>query len=519
MPVTIRMKALIGVIVGLVLYGLIAVGILYFSAIKLTRLQSQETLDMFSESAFQTLRSNMNTGVSELVEDAVDKVNTIPGVYRLSVAKSQEIIDLFEVDERFTQDQEILKVFASGEKIMHELREDGEHLARILKPFKAQKVCLGCHTNARLGQVLGVMDLTMSLEKSDQQIFTSIRDTVFIMAIVSLLTGFLLSILIQRDLLHPIHSLISILKDIAHGDGDLTRRLPVVSKDEFGELAKLFNRFVENISSLIGDSQKGADEISRLLTQQSVHTKEVDDKISKITKETHREEEYLEELSATSKELTVSIQEIEKNSNLTAKVAMENKTVTTNGLQSVHLVSDIMSEIITSSQEVHQIMTAMEDVSRQTNLLSLNAAIEAAKAGEYGKGFAVVAEEVRNLAQKTNQSTQKIQALINTSNEQLSVGKDSVASMLEIFNNIEANAIKVASTFAEVADATQEQTIAVTQSFQTIKTIAKISLSISEYCDEINQVSEVQDLLGRDISRHTTNLTSQMERFKVAPRE
>jgi len=515
MLVTIRAKAMIGVVVGLTLYGLFCLTVLYFATLQISRSQAEDTLDMFSESAFQTLRTTMTFGSVEMVEKSLEKIKTIHGVHSLHVAKSREIINLFELDEEFTTDPEILKIFANPKAIIREENKQGEHIMRILKPFQAQKECLGCHTNATLGQVLGVMDLTVSLKESDEHIFKSMRNTTLMLLGISLGVGILLSFLITRDVLRPLQNLVDILKDIAKGGGDLTQRLPVKSKDEFGTMARLFNEFVEHLASMIKQSQEGSQNITGLLKDQEAQHVELTKSIEDITEGTFKEDGILEQLSASSNQVTYSIKQIETNTRNSVEFAQKNRTHTKAGLEQVKDVSEIMAAINRSTKEVHQIMTSMEDVSNQTNLLSLNAAIEAAKAGEYGKGFAVVAEEVRNLAEKSNQSTHQIRELIETNDEQLSSGQTSVEKMLEIFQTIEMNAAKVATSFEEIAEATKEQTLAIEETSSGISTVAGISLGTSKQCEEINRSADDLNSLRQDIHEHAENLTQLMERFKV----
>lgn len=514
MKVTLKVKAVVAVVVGLSSFGVAGLATLYLTANKIAEMQSQETLRMFSESAFQTLVTSMNFGSAEMNAQALEKAREIEGVKSLNVSKSKAVIAFSGSKEAYTTDPEVLAVFASGQPRLVETTK-GEHLVRILKPFAATEVCLGCHGNAKVGEVLGVMDLTISREESDATILGALTKVAVSVGALTLIAGVLISLLIQKGILSPVQGLLSMLQGMANGGGDLTKRLPVVSNDEFGELGSSFNRFVGNLGVMVGESQKSSHEIAAQLEEMVSALDTTSSAIGEINKEAQAQDAILQSLAEKAGELNLSIQSVQHTVQETAAFAETNKQGTIQGIKAVGEMIDIIQEINKGSRAVFAIMGEMQGITSKTNLLSLNAAIEAAKAGEFGKGFAVVAGEVRSLAEQSNLATQKIGQLIEASTSQLNSGQKAVEGMMEIFSNIEKNAEQVAQALAGVVQKSDHQAIAVGETAEGITEMLSISDEIGELCKKLASCSNQVLALRSGIQGHAQGLIQMMDRFKV----
>ena len=247
------------------------------------------------------------------------------------------------------------------------------------------------------------------------------------------LLGVLLIWLAARRITRPLQSLTHMLEDIAQGEGDLTRRLAVQSRDEIGQLARAFNRFVERIHSSIREVSSTTHQLNEVATRvvnaSNASMANSDEQASR----TSSVAAAINQLGAAAEEIARNAAHASHQATDVRQLAEEGSQVLDRTISAIHQLSskisassDTIETLNSKTGDIGQILEVIKSISEQTNLLALNAAIEAARAGEAGRGFAVVADEVRNLAHRTQASAQQIQTMI----EGLQVdARDSVTTM------------------------------------------------------------------------------------------
>lgn len=249
------------------------------------------------------------------------------------------------------------------------------------------------------------------------------------------LLGVLLIWLAALRITRPLQSLTHMLEDIAQGDGDLTRRLNVQSRDEIGQLARAFNHFVERIHSSIREVSSATRQLNEVATQVVNASNSSMANSDEQASRTNSVAAAINQLGAAAQEIARNAADASHQASDVRQLAEEGSQVLARTIASMHQLSSKISassstiETLNSKTvDIGQILEVIKAISAQTNLLALNAAIEAARAGEAGRGFAVVADEVRSLAYRTQTSAQEIQSMI----EGLQVdARDSVTTMSE----------------------------------------------------------------------------------------
>ncbi len=401
---------------------------------------------------------------------------------------------------------------------------------------------------AKLSSMIGelvtehVADLNKSIVTLKKKTWTTSK-----ILMISILIVLILSIISVLSIANPIAAslfkVVTMLKDIAEGEGDLTKRLEVKNKDEIGKMAKWFNQFIKKLQGIIMDIAGNSDTLNRFSSEVLVLSKqmsegagnvfdksntvaaaaeEMSSNMSSIAAAAEQSSTNIGMVSAAAEEMTSTINEIAQNTEKTRITS--NKTVAR-----TQKASENIDTLRKSAKEIGRVVETINDISEQTNLLSLNATIEAARAGEAGKGFAVVAGEIKDLAKQTAEATleikEKIESIQGSTNltvseiEEIALEINSVNEMIDtVASAVEeqsATTKEIAGNVTQAAQGIQEVTENVSQSSAVADEISKDIADVNQAANQMSNNSTQIDTRLSELSQLSEHLNEKVDQFKV----
>ena len=302
----------------------------------------------------------------------------------------------------------------------------------------------------------------------------------------------LLAWIVSRTVTGPIKAVVDTIRDIAQGEGDLTRRLPIHGRNEIGELSEWFNTFIGKLHGIINQVAGSSLQLASSSLQLQQTTKQMTESIAQLSSQSTSLATAGEEMSATSGDIANNCHQAATNAggatqkaNQGAAVVGQSITVMNSIAERVQNAAATVDALGIRSEQIGAIIGTIEDIADQTNLLALNAAIEAARAGEQGRGFAVVADEVRALAERTTRATKEIGEMIKAIQKET---KDAVTSMEQ--------------SVAQVEQGTSHAS----ESGRSLQEILDIINDVTEQIGQIATAAEEQTATTREISSNVMNL-------------
>lgn len=527
----------------------------YISMHKMEQLaitNSKNSLDMLTDSIFLTLRNAMNSGDPEIIKNAENNSrSTIKGLTDLTVNKSKETIELYSPSEKFTTDKDVLEVFATKSQKVIDIN-DKERFLRVLRPMVATDECIMCHSTQKVGDVIGVIDLTFSLKDAENLISSTIWGlsitSIIVILLISLIVYFIIKkatmpisdfqtglmgffdyISHKRDKVDPlvVHSMDEIgemvvsvnenIKDSIKGyeqDKEAIKQSALIcERAACGELhVKIestsvnpeINNLIQIVNNMIGSMRSNVnrvlevlelfskDNYARKASMRSDTIGEIKDlfdrvnmlgdtliklsgqnlknglalqqgsqtlatNVEKLNQSSKEQAESLRELTSLIDNISASISHATSNAVNMANLA-NNVTKSSNiGLKLANDTTFSMDEINRKILLISEAISSIEQIAFQTNILSLNAAVEAATAGEAGKGFAVVAAEVRNLASRSAEVAKEIRTLVESATTTADDGKDMANNMIDGYHKLNQDINSTINIIEEVLNDSKEQ--------------------------------------------------------------
>lgn len=349
--------------------------------------------------------------------------------------------------------------------------------------------------------------------------FELIKGTILV-GLVLLVVFILISVLMARRLITPIETVSQSLQYIAEGEGDLTAQIKVQSQDETGVLSNWFNQFLESTRVLIDSIKHSSAEITGTAEQTS-------HKAHLVAQATTEQQQSIDQIVSAGQQMVVASNDAAQSCSESAQFSEQALETTLSGKRLIKESSEgvnrlgqrldasnvVIKELENETGNINQILSTIQDIAEQTNLLALNAAIEAARAGEQGRGFAVVADEVRSLAQRTQESTEQIGSILNLLSDRTKVASESMVESLSESQRAIQLSEEALNSFHDIEDkvkqmhdmtlrtaASAEEQRAVTEDIN--GNISRISVSaqeISSISDEVAALCHLTDELSQNI--------------------
>ncbi|HAS8122748.1 TPA: methyl-accepting chemotaxis protein [Vibrio vulnificus] len=478
-----------------------------------------DTGNMSEEDAQQYINLAESHGDATMVSP-VSMLNGEPSI-TFSLKRIDDSVDFFvlnlgqfsQVIADYAAEGSYAELIANGNVIFS--NKQGSNLTPIARPveFAGQR-----------WELIGYIDLD-NIQSNTDQLNWMITLALLVCAAVIIVS----SVILLQVSFKPLSRLNSVVADLSQGNGDLTQRLAIESKDEIGQISHSINLFIEKLQQMfieVADSSKEIDHAVVNLSEQSRSNLRT---LNQHTQETEQAITAIEEMSASANSIAQSADNAAHLTETTTRYADESKQTVTGAVESVNglvtqvvAMSDTIARMSDDTKQISTVLQVIGDIAEQTNLLALNAAIEAARAGEQGRGFAVVADEVRALAARTQQSTAQINEMLaklkstteNVVNEMGST-RTRCEETAKRTNHVMDSLNVVTDSVAEINNLNTLMATSAMEQRQVTQEVSKNMAAIQEIVRLLNENAAQSTSISDELQNTSHALTDVVGRFRV----
>jgi methyl-accepting chemotaxis protein len=512
----------------LVLSLLMLVSLLYAASTEkrlVLRVVEQQTKDA-ADSYFDSINTMMLTGTMAQRSVLRDKILARPGVVDARIIRDEEITRVFGpgYDHQAPADAMDRRALA-GESVIDVRENANGRLLTVINPIIAQKDyrgtnCLACH-QVREDAVVGAVRISYDLSRLDAEVDRNILISALIQLLLLVAGVLIMGYTVRRVIISRITAMRHTMEHMAR-DEDLSLTVKVQAQDEIGAMGHAFNQMIGKFRQSLGAVAGVTDKLGNA----SQRVSSVAEKTLKAVMEQRTETDMV---ASAMNEMSATVQEVAKNASQTATASRSADDETRAGVQvaddalngietlirEIEKAAGVIQRVESDSAKIGMVVGVINGIAEQTNLLALNAAIEAARAGEQGRGFAVVADEVRTLASRTQQSTEEIQAMIEQlqggvrnavdamegAQSQARDGADFVARAADSLSAIANEVTLINDMNAQVATAAEEQSAVAEEINRNIISISQSADTTSAEATQNSQISEELVRLAAELNR------------------